>query len=120
MGQRRWIMRRTYMALFIAGLLGFYGCDIASHENRSDTKSQPAANQSGASPSIPAQPAAEKAAGSVSAYYSGGGGSRAEQTVSLDSATSAQAATIAADRKIIRNAELTLETESPTDGQQRI
>jgi hypothetical protein len=40
--------------------------------------------------------------------------------VSLQSASSVQAATEAFNRKIIRNADLTLETESPTDGLRKI
>jgi hypothetical protein len=40
--------------------------------------------------------------------------------VSLAEATSAQSATMAADRKIIRNADVTLETDSPVEGQRRI
>ncbi|MGH9768049.1 MAG: DUF4349 domain-containing protein [Blastocatellia bacterium] len=38
----------------------------------------------------------------------------------LDSAASAQAATQAAERKIIRNAEITIETDTPNEGQRKI
>jgi len=43
-----------------------------------------------------------------------------ETHVSLDEASAVQAATLAADRKIIRNADLTIETDSPTEGLRKI
>ena len=43
-----------------------------------------------------------------------------ETQVSLEGAAAVQAATLASDRKIIRNAELTIETDSPTDNLRKI
>jgi len=43
-----------------------------------------------------------------------------QQQVSLEGAAAVQAATFAADRKIIRNCDLTLETDSPSDGLRKI
>lgn len=63
--------------------------------------------------------AAEEARGSSLAHGFVAQGQR-ETQVSLDSAAAVQVATLAADRKIIRNADLIIETESPTDGLRRI
>lgn len=43
-----------------------------------------------------------------------------QQQVSLEGAAAVQAATFAAERKIIRNCDLTLETDSPSDGHRKI
>lgn len=43
-----------------------------------------------------------------------------EPSVSLDAAAAVQSAPLAADRKIIRNADLSIETDSPTDGLRKI
>ena len=119
-------MKGNLAALLAIGLLLLSGC---SEHKRSD------------GPVAGAQP--ESKPGSVATYYQkategqssqprggGGGGDRNHSSpstgeaeslnVSLDQATSVQAATSAADRKIIRNADLTVETESPTDVQRRI
>ena len=45
---------------------------------------------------------------------------RSATQVSLDEASAAQAATLAVDRKIIRNADLTIESDSPTEGLRKI
>jgi hypothetical protein len=50
----------------------------------------------------------------------GGGGRNTDDAVSLASISTVYAATEAVDRKIIRNGELTLETESPTEGLRKI
>ncbi len=47
-------------------------------------------------------------------------GQQGQQQAALESAVSAQASAQAAERKIIRNAEMTIETDSPNDGQQKI
>jgi hypothetical protein len=49
-----------------------------------------------------------------------GGRQQQPQQVSLEGAAAVQAATFAADRKIIRNCDLTLETDSPSDGLRKI
>lgn len=64
-------------------------------------------------------------AGSASNSGGGGGGSErlnqpAAQQISLTEAQQTQEAPTAADRKIIRNAELNLEADSPEDSQQKI
>ncbi|MEK6321303.1 MAG: DUF4349 domain-containing protein [Acidobacteriota bacterium] len=112
-------------------LLCFVACDSRTNESRK-TVSAPAA----------AEPAAELARGggeqrtsrmmnalpSIAARSGGGGGGGAHtdsitddaSAVSLASIGTVYAATETIDRKIIRNGELTLETESPTEGLRKI
>jgi hypothetical protein len=110
-----------------SSVLMLYGCDSARRDQLSEPKSQPVANQTTAPPSASDSQPADSAALAARISHAGGGGGGAlnskaaiEQEVSLADVTAAQAATVAAERKIIRNGELTLETESPTDGQRRI
>ncbi|HJQ25070.1 MAG TPA: DUF4349 domain-containing protein [Blastocatellia bacterium] len=98
-------MRNLFALLLTINLLIFSGCEEASR-HAADQQAQ----------SQPSQPAASKPA----VQEQRAKGDTYAQVVSLADATSAQAASIAAERKIIRNAELTLETEAPADGQRRI
>jgi len=63
-----------------------------------------------------------QASGATRQGGGGGGGRNTEDAsaVSLNSIATVYAATEAVDRKIIRNGELTLETESPTEGLRKI
>ncbi len=100
-------MKKLLALLLVVYLLVFAGCSIAG--SKQDHSAQPSSNQT--------QDAAKSSPAIQPGRSASGAGA---QVVSLTDATSAQTATIAADRKIIRNAELLLETEAPTDGQQRI
>src|ERR1700754_978204 len=117
--QRRWMMRRFWTVFLILGLLMLYGCDSARHENHSDSPAQSAAKEPPGSASVQM----DNDSAATQAPPAGGGGGRLDsqaQDVSLDSGTTAPRSALATGRKSIRNAELTLETESPTDNQRRI
>jgi hypothetical protein len=66
------------------------------------------------------QTAQDSRGSSQSELHTIGGLAQASPSVSLAEATAVQAAAQAADRKIIRNGELTIETDSPADGQRKI
>src|SRR5438105_13430171 len=106
-------MRNLLALLLTINLLVFSGCSTEEHSAINQPSSaQP--KQSDETARLAQGPAPRAQAPAVN------GDARADaQVVSLSDATSAQAASVAFDRKIIRNAELTLETESPTDGQRR-
>ena len=103
-------MRNLLALLLTINLLIFAGCSEQSKSGVAD-QAQPQISQSPDSKPKAAAAQAQPLKSDNDAYA---------QVVSLSDATSAQAATLAAERKIIRNGELTLETESPTDGQRRI
>lgn len=104
-------MRNLWALLLTINLLIFSGCT-----ERSESGSAP--GQVAQKPAAPAADADARPEDQMASLYAASNAST--QDISFDSAASAQAATSAADRKIIRNAELTLETDTPTDGQQRI
>jgi hypothetical protein len=128
-------MRLLLSVLLLVFALALSGCDSALKESpKTSTAKQPteAAEEQGhggggkaVSSSVRlVQPMALKSAG-------GGGGGREggihadsitddASAVSLASISTVYAATESIDRKIIRNADLTLETESPTDGLRKI
>lgn len=113
-------MRRIgFLSLSFAATLALAGCG-AERPGHYDTASAPLTTAEPA----PAQRAA--AAPPASAGYAmptgGGAGGAADTTadVSLDQASKAQTSAEAAGRKIIRNAELTIEVEKPADAQQKI
>ncbi|HMG33812.1 MAG TPA: DUF4349 domain-containing protein [Blastocatellia bacterium] len=65
--------------------------------------------------------------GRIEAYSRGGGGGGNDQQIvqdadraTISTISTVRASTQAADRKIIRNADLTIETNSPTDGLRRV
>lgn len=114
---------RTCAVLLTIGLLVLYGCEPARREQLSEQKPQSTPQSQSSAVELSSNQATKDAPPSLaSSYARAGGGGRANtgQEISLADATAAQAATSAAERKIIRNGELTVETESPTDGQQRI
>jgi ribosomal protein S13 len=107
------MMRNLLTLLLTIHLLIFAGCSSlqSSHESVATDQAKPQLSPSPDSKPKAAPSQAEPIKSDSAAYA---------QVVSLSDATSAQAATLAAERKIIRNGELTLETESPADDQRRI
>ena len=118
----------------------FTGCDPASRERRTadsaakpqavehkSVQQQPAASSGELPITMNAQTARARVASSDKAAGGGGGGGRNTgsitddaSAVSLASIGTVYAAGEPVDRKIIRNADLTLETESPTEGLRKI
>jgi len=133
-------MRQVLGFFLCLMLLSFTGCDSASRERRAadsaakpqalvqETLRQQPATSSGALPeTMNTQVARARIASSDKAGGGGGGGgihtdsiTDDASAVSLASISSVYAAGEPVDRKIIRNADLTLETESPTEGLRRI
>jgi hypothetical protein len=130
---------RFLLGFFLAlTLLCFVACDSRTNESRKTVSAPAAADE--------AAPAAESARGGSGGgrtsrtmnfqpqiaargaigRSAGGGEEKADSitddasAVSLASISTVYAATEAVDRKIIRNGELTLETESPTEGLRKI
>jgi len=109
-------MKTLTAAVLGLSVLVLSGCD---NTNRSDRKAPAAPTmESVAEPALgQGQAATAKRPESAANFQD----SRAGATVvSLDSAAAVQTATLAADRKIIRNADLSIETDSPTDGLRKI
>src|SRR6266567_4040145 len=128
-------MRFLTGLLLAVTLLCLVSCESKMRESRSaDSAPANAAAQKAynAPPEVPASSlpkfsVAARPAPSRVAEESGGGGGRHGDSitddasaVSLASIGTVYAATEAVDRKIIRNGELTLETESPTEGLRKI
>ncbi|MGE0130371.1 MAG: DUF4349 domain-containing protein [Blastocatellales bacterium] len=112
-------MRRS-TALFLTGLIiALSACNSLKHGRESIAdSSQPAF----------ATPAASSQEGDISKYMGGHApglpvtqsGQQGQQQAPLDSAASSRASSQATERKIIRNAEITIETEAPDEGQRKI
>jgi len=111
-------MRRLIVLLLIT-VVALAGCRRMSSRNGIN-EGAVAYNQASSAAPLPAPSAdARSAVGGpvqlqVSRVASG------EQEASLTSAGSAQASSQAAERKIIRNAEVTIETDAPDEGQRKI
>jgi hypothetical protein len=105
------MMRNLLALLLTINLLIFSGCSEQSKNGGVADQAQPQVSQAPDLKPKASAPQAEPSKSDNDAYA---------QVASLSDATSAQAATLAAERKIIRNGELTLETESPADNQRRI
>lgn len=109
-------MRNLGLLMFVATMLTMTGCE--AKEKRQSLSSPTAATK-------PADAARQpnvldpKSALSNALVTQIGGRTKSEDTTLSQSAI-VQASTLAADRKIIRNGDLTLETGSPTDGLRRI
>ena len=99
-------MRLTITFLLAATLLVISGC--SSKQNDSDETAQ---RSTGAAPSVAPQADRSKQSGETDPKM---------QTISLTNAQTNQQNTGTTERKIIRNAELTLETESPSEGQRKV
>src|SRR6185369_4830381 len=100
-----------------ATMLTLSGCDAAQKSSQ-DVSPRTAATPSADSARQPKAYDSESAL-SKSLMTNIGGRAKSEDTTLSQSAI-VQASTMAADRKIIRNGDLTLETGSPTDGLRRI
>ena len=109
---------KSPITLFVLSvlILGSVACDSA----RSDVASAPAADSTSGRVAA-TQPATEQqVAGATSSAGLTAEGTVQFKKVSLDQSEKAEETSAAADRKIIRNADLTMEVESSTDTQHRI
>jgi len=102
-------MRNLFALLLTITLLIFSGCSERTEPMAADHNAQP-------SPAADSKPKVTQAR----EQQAQGDTDKFAQLASVYEATPAQATTTAFERKIIRNAELTLETEAPADGQRRI
>jgi hypothetical protein len=105
-------MRLTATSISTLALLALIGCSAASRPGE-----RLVASSSNASATAPNSPAQDKAARGPQA---GGAGQPVVQNVSLQQADASQNAPAAVERKIIRNAELSLETEEPPKAMRRV
>ena len=114
-------MKKLSLAALILASLLFSACGSAGVGSSPDrlgsvsSESEPQ-NASAANTSTASAPEQLRKMG-------GGGGGRDEpatETISVDQASASQQAPVPADRKIIRNAELDLESETPDEAQTRI
>jgi hypothetical protein len=115
---------KSPIGLVLVLLMALTGCSGAGRESSAATASASDAD-SGGVPKLQDQVATERAQGYTAAKTTAGHTHSATQNVefekvSLDTADNAAAAAEAADRKIIRNANLTLEVNSTTDTQHKI
>ena len=103
-------MKFTALLVLTTSLLVFSACDRSADESAALPRSESArmVRQNQAAPDVPAATEARAKE------------SLETQTVSLKNADSANTATLAFDRKIIRNANLTVEVTSPTDAQHKL
>ena len=114
---------KSPLGLFVILLLAFAGCSSGDHARSSEPTS---AAYSGDNKLITAQPAAEKAdvyatKTSVATYGDTNTAANAEyEQVSMNQVDTAASAAEAADRKIIRNANLTMEVDSTSDMQHKV
>jgi hypothetical protein len=106
---RRQFMKLTATFIFILTLVGLVACGGGSMQRASSNVSSVA--------SVPNSAATDRVAGGTQA---GGDGKAVIQNVSLQQAGESQAAPVAVERKIIRNANLTLEVEEPKKAMQRV
>ena len=110
-------MRNPGLFILIATMLALSGCDRAQRESQS--VSSPAAKPPSAEAARLPMASNSKPALSDALITNIGGRTKSEVSTLSQSAI-VQASTLAADRKIVRNGDLTLETGSPTDGLRRI
>jgi hypothetical protein len=112
-------MRLIITLLLAAALFLLGGCEVAS-KRATDRREAPASPvDKAASKPSPSQSSTENGRSALSQAIVTKLGSQ-ETQVSLEGAAAVQAASLAADRKIIRNAELTIETDTPTDNLRKI
>ncbi len=112
-------------ALFLTGLVfALSACEARQTSRMAPAISVPPApsqSSSGGMGKLSEDVAMSKSAISAKRQDQAGGSQRqAQARESLDSAVSAQTSVQAAERKIINNAELTIETDAPNEGQQKI
>jgi hypothetical protein len=104
---RKYLMRLVITFLLAATLLVLAGCSTAK-ENGAQYKNRETETTATAPSSAPDQ------------FKQSGSTDPKMQTVSLTDAQANQQNANATERKIIRNADLTLETESPSEGQRKV
>lgn len=110
-------MRNPGLLMLIATMLTLSACDSA--QKLSQDASPPAAKTESTDAARQQRTLAPKSVLSGALMTTVGGRAKSEDPTLSQSAI-VQASTLAADRKIIRNGDLTLETGSPTDGLRRI
>jgi hypothetical protein len=109
-------MRTTATLIFTLALAALVGCAAGDYSSNSSSPAQKSVASSQA-----AAPQTATAASTTQAHAGGGGGGQAVvQNVSLQQADQSQAAPVPVDRKIIRNANLSLETDDPKKAMQRV
>lgn len=113
-------MRFLFACLLAVNLLAFSGCSAI--EQRAAKNSEPGMSSPSPSESLPASGdvATRRAPTQSSGYSSAKTVSAPSGDGSLAKADSAQAASEAIERKIIRNGKLTIETDSPAAGQSKV
>ena len=105
-------MRTTATLIFTLALAAFTACGGGDYSSNSSSTARPAASDHAAAP--------QTSAASTAPSQAGGGGQAVIQNVSLQQADQSQAAPVPVDRKIIRNANLSLETDDPKKAMQRV
>jgi hypothetical protein len=110
------MMRILITFLLAVSLFVLCGCEEA--KNGASKGPQEVASPAGRGNSQATHSAAKPESAASAGFVTTIGGR--ETQVSLEGASAVQAATLAVDRKIIRNADLTIETDSPTDGLRKI
>src|SRR6266850_1977883 len=105
---RRYHMRLSFVLLLIVTFLGLSGCQKENKETRSSINE----------PAVSTAPA--RTEGQASLASNDSLKQQASSQVSLSQADAASLASQAIERKIIRNANLTIEVTSPPDSQRRI
>jgi len=108
-------MRKLGLLVLVATMLTMSGCDKEKRQG----SSQPTAATQSADAARPSKGFVANSAVSEALTTTVGGRAKPEDTTLSQSAI-VQASTLAADRKIIRNGDLKLETGSPTDGLRKI
>src|SRR5262249_42473067 len=126
------IMRIPLLLTTLFAICVLFGCDssMKTPDKRSTTNGPTEAqkregeNDQDAPAPSPCRPQEQ---GRIEAYSRGGGGGGNDQQIvqdadraTISTISTVRASTQAADRKIIRNADLTIETNSPTDGLRRV
>ncbi|MGA9998153.1 MAG: DUF4349 domain-containing protein [Pyrinomonadaceae bacterium] len=109
------MMKLKIAALLTLALLALNGCG-SSLESRNEPGNGGASYSQASAPSTTANSNAGVVKDAQSEKASGGN----QQQVSLEKTDAAKAADTAVERKIIRNANLTLESNAPADGQRRV
>src|ERR1044071_6291161 len=120
-------MRFVTACFIAANLIVFSGCSekspsrpYADVSQKQDARSQSPSNASSPASPPPAAPAIAADSAFSAALQTNIGGRAKQQNASFDEAAGAAANQQAIERKIIRNGKLTIETDSPTQGQQKI
>jgi hypothetical protein len=106
------MMRNATICFLIFVMVTFVGCGSELHTSKPQ--------QSRVNESVASLPAGPIRTSTPQAGQAAGRPEIQSQTASLQAADSAQTSTQAIERKIIRNAEISIETDSPNDAQRKI